>query len=612
MSQKGPLNSAGGGGTGNIMTLSSEGGPHTPPVANNFNFSGSIAGGSAANGAIEFITPGGPGAATDGQMDAVVLTDNVTIHINASNELEATGAVGQFIEGDTGGPLPPAAGVWQILAHPNSGSTVFTAGSGSTLNLKVSDNQSNTIIGSLTGIGTNSCTGLGTAVFNHLTTGTDNTAVGKGILGLADNTSFCTGIGSGALGTVLSSTYLIGVGYLSGNAYNSTESNNICIDSSGVLGESTVIRIGDLPASGTAYTQCFLGGIVGAAPSGSPVPLMVDSVTGQLTPGSGGGSGITTINGDTGSATGSTVTFDATPTAGSSVSFSASGATVALNVTDSNDNTIIGLNAGNGSISGTNTTGLGFGALQNFGAGNNVTAVGFHALNGLGGNDNCTAVGSNSILAMFGQGNTGIGSSSLGSASGASGAFNTCVGFNAAVNLTSGAENLILGTAGTAGSGSQYTSSESSNILLNNIGVTGESNVMRLGTDGSGGGQVNQAFCAGIIGASSSNPVPLSVDSITGQLTPTVSSRRFKENIQELKTSKIKDLTPVSFNYLGGTSTHYGMIAEDVEKIMPELIAYDGDSKPYSIKYQEMYALLLAEIKSLKVEVELLKTKVAS
>lgn len=95
MSQQGPLRDHSGGG-GNIMTLSSEGGPPTPPAANNFNFSGSVAGGSAANGAIEFITPGGPGAATDGQMDAVVLTDGTTIHINASNQLEVIG--GSFVE----------------------------------------------------------------------------------------------------------------------------------------------------------------------------------------------------------------------------------------------------------------------------------------------------------------------------------------------------------------------------------------------------------------------------------------------------------------------------------------------------------------------------------
>ncbi len=75
---------------GEVQTLSAEGGPATAPtLADNYNFSGSIAGGSAANGAIQFITPGGPGAATNGQMDAVVRVDGTTIKINASNQLSA-------------------------------------------------------------------------------------------------------------------------------------------------------------------------------------------------------------------------------------------------------------------------------------------------------------------------------------------------------------------------------------------------------------------------------------------------------------------------------------------------------------------------------------------
>jgi hypothetical protein len=86
MSQQGLLTVATSGASV-LETLSSEGGPHTPPNGFNFNFSGSVAGGSAVNGAIQFITPGGPGAATNGQMDAVVLVDNVTVGINGSNQL---------------------------------------------------------------------------------------------------------------------------------------------------------------------------------------------------------------------------------------------------------------------------------------------------------------------------------------------------------------------------------------------------------------------------------------------------------------------------------------------------------------------------------------------
>lgn len=77
--------------SGDIITLSAEGGAATAPTAGgNYNFSGSTAGGSAANGAILFITPGGAGAATPGQMDARVLVDGSTVTINGSNQLTAT------------------------------------------------------------------------------------------------------------------------------------------------------------------------------------------------------------------------------------------------------------------------------------------------------------------------------------------------------------------------------------------------------------------------------------------------------------------------------------------------------------------------------------------
>lgn len=74
---------------GSINTLSGDNGPATPPNGNNFNFSGNILDGSAANGAIEFITPGGPLANQNGQMDVNVRVDDVTVKINSSNQLEA-------------------------------------------------------------------------------------------------------------------------------------------------------------------------------------------------------------------------------------------------------------------------------------------------------------------------------------------------------------------------------------------------------------------------------------------------------------------------------------------------------------------------------------------
>src|SRR5271166_1113524 len=124
----------------------------------------------------------------------------------------------------------------------------------------------------------------------------------------------------------------------------------------------------------------------------------------------GGGGGIVTIDDDfSGSATGSTVTFDANTNCGSSVSFQASGAAVDLFVTDANNNTIIGSGSGNGSISGTSNTSLGYQTLASAGAATNCTAIGSGSLNGLGGNDGATAVGAAALNAGFGERNTAIG-----------------------------------------------------------------------------------------------------------------------------------------------------------------------------------------------------------
>lgn len=269
--------------------------------------------------------------------------------------------------------------------------------------------------------------------------------------------------------------------------------------------------------------------------------------------------GITTIDGDSGGGiTGSTVTIYANTSSnncGSSVSFSTSGTTSTLNVTDSSSNTIIGGLAGNSSVSGTNNVG-----------------VGYEALHGL----------------TSGTGNVSIGLGSLQRIT--TGSDNTCIGVDAGLNYSTG--------------------SESNNILLGAVvlGTASESNVIRIGNNGSGSGQQNKCFVAGIAGITVTGSAVLC--SATGQLGDVSSSIRFKENIESIiDSSDLYGLNPVSFNYKyeEEKTLHYGLIAEEVDKVMPNLVIYDKDNLPYSIKYHEMPALLLVEIKNLKSEIEELK-----
>lgn len=180
---------------------------------------------------------------------------------------------------------------------------------------------------------------------------------------------------------------------------------------------------------------------------------------------SGGGSNIQIINGDTGSITGSTVTIfadNAANNSGATVKFVNSGTTSTFDVTDANFNTYIGQGAGVASI--------GFGS----------TAFGVFALQ--------------SITGGIG-GNNSFGDNSLGA-------------------LKTGVANLAFGT----NAGSSYTSAESSNIVIGNEGNTGESNVIRIGEDGSGPGQQNQCHIAGINGVTVPNQLMVVINSAANQL----------------------------------------------------------------------------------------------
>jgi hypothetical protein len=197
---------------------------------------------------------------------------------------------------------------------------------------------------------------------------------------------------------------------------------------------------------------------------------------------SGGAVAIETINGDTGSITGNTVTIYADTAAlnsGSTVQFVNSGTTSTLNVTNANHTTIIGNNSGYLGSSGTGNTVLGAFCLYGNSGGSQNTAVGYTS---------CASI--------------------------TSGANNLALGYNTLNNLLTGSSNIILGSS----SGSAYTGSESSNILINNLGIVGESNVIRIGTQGSSPGQQNECFLAGIVGVTASNPVLTTINSSTGQM----------------------------------------------------------------------------------------------
>ena len=182
----------------------------------------------------------------------------------------------------------------------------------------------------------------------------------------------------------------------------------------------------------------------------------------------------------------------------------------------------------------------------------------------------------NGVQALFknktGRNNTADGVQALGRNTIGNG--NIALGFTAGLNLTTGSNNIDIG----------------------NGGVAGESNAIRMGTIGTH----TATYIAGISGATVPAGVPVIIDT-TGHLGTTTSSARFKESVQPMdKASEaLLALKPVTFRYkkdLDPESTpQFGLVAEDVEKVNPALVARDEQGKPFTVRYDAVNAMLLNE-----------------
>lgn len=293
-------------------------------------------------------------------------------------------------------------------------------------------------------------------------------------------------------------------------------------------------------------------------------------------------SSIGRINGDTGFISGFTCTFNsATFGAGRTVKFSSASATeMDLLFTDANLCVAIGNNAGSNLFAGaTDCTFLGQNSGATISSANHNTAIGYFALSSSSNGDSCIALGASSLLSSsVGSGNISIGSSSL-------------------LYLTNGDKNIVIGQ----GAANDYTYDESSNIIIKNAGVSFDLNVIRIGNS------TDNLYCyvAGIHGTTITGNAVL-IDG-NGQLGDISSSLKFKENITDIDATSNSAicLRPVSFNYKKEKekTIHFGLIAEEAVLLFPELVIYK-EEEIYSIKYYELYVLLLKEIQTLKNEID--------
>jgi trimeric autotransporter adhesin len=258
-------------------------------------------------------------------------------------------------------------------------------------------------------------------------------------------------------------------------------------------------------------------------------------------------------------------------------------------------------------------TANGYGALyENIGSRN--TAVGYAALYNSGWDDANTAVGYAALYNNNGDGNTATGYAALYSNMHGVGSFNTATGrealynnsgwsntangYRALYNDNGGDVNTAIGVLAL-----QNNTTGESNTAVGHTagtGVTTAHHVICIGAGVSGLNVNNSCYIGSIFGAASYGGTAVFINS-DGKLGTSTSSGRFKDEIKPMDRASeaLLALKPVTFRYKkeidpGGTS-QFGLVAEDVEKINPDLVVRDQNGKPYSVRYDQVNAMLLNE-----------------
>jgi len=274
----------------------------------------------------------------------------------------------------------------------------------------------------------------------------------------------------------------------------------------------------------------------------------------------------------------------------------ANGRNALVSNTTGSNNTATGTAALHDNTTGFSNTATGTGALYRNTTGSGNTATNYTTLSNNTTGSNNTAYGG---AAMKGSpasgnssGNTAIGSFALQNYATAD--LNTAYGWAALRFNTTGQSNIALG----ASAGGRFLTTGSNNIDISTVngGVAGESNTIRFGTVGTHA----NTFIAGISGVTVAGGVGVIINS-SGHLGTVVSSERFKDEIKPMdKASEaILALKPVTFRYKHDLDPEgipqFGLVAEQVEKVNPALVARDAQGKVYTVRYEAVNAMLLNE-----------------
>ena len=276
-------------------------------------------------------------------------------------------------------------------------------------------------------------------------------------------------------------------------------------------------------------------------------------------------------------------------------------------------NSAEGQNALKNLTTGSGNTAVGWFSLKSLATGSFNTGVGAGTL-ALNTADNNTATGAAALfLNTTGDGNTANGVAAL--LSNSTGAANTANGVQALFSNTTGFDNTAVGWQALVNNTASFNNTAIG--IFAGYGITTASNVIAIGTPGAN--VDNSCYIGGIAGADATGGDPVFVTGAgkLGTINPPPSAR-FKEEIKPMNEASevILALNPVTFRYKKEFDPkhmpQFGLVAEDVEKVDPDLVKRDRDGKLQTVRYEAVNAMLLNEFLKEHRTVQELKKEVAA
>jgi trimeric autotransporter adhesin len=396
-------------------------------------------------------------------------------------------------------------------------------------------------------------TAAGEAALNANTSGYGNSAFGNYALPLNTTGSTNTAIGAGSLGANVSGSANTASGY-GALSSNTTGTDNTA---TGLQALATNTSGGNNTAAG--YQALYLN-TTGSANTATGEWGLLNNTTGADNTANGYQALLSNTTGGQNTASGANALFSNT----TGNRNNASGEGALYTNTTASDNNAMGASALYDNTTGTLNNAVGNFAMEYNTTGSNNNAVGYGAM----------------LRNTTGSDNSAQGYEAL--ATNTTGSLNIAIGYKAGFSQTTGSDNIYIG----------------------NTGVAAESHIIRIGAS-TGTPSQSTVFIAGISGNVQTGGTVVVTSS--GQLGVASSSRRYKEDIQPLgdASERLYSLHPVKFRYIkpdeqGEKPVQFGLIAEEVAEVLPEVVYRNAEGKVEGVRYDELTPLLVNEVQERK------------